>query len=237
MQINRKGQMELSVKILFIVFVVILMFVVFFIVLKSNVEQSNKSVGDQYTDANQFVMGILSDPSLVEGDYSNTPIQGLFVAEKLSNQAPNKELDNINNIGFLYSVRIFDEVNGKSWTLGLSTAPFFSEKTISFSYPVAIEYKNENSKVDYGKAVVNLYFGEIPTLISEIKGECAVKRKRYLSVNTKYPVVYNQSSGMVNVSGQVFYPFIPCSVKSFAIPKGKHLLLISFENNQVIVKR
>ncbi len=240
-RITKKGQMELTVKTLFIVFIVILVFVVMFMLLQNNIQQSQDRINGvpAYTVGDSFLLSILSDPELIVGSNSNLanqePVQAVFDADKLQNlDGSNSELQHLKNFGFLYTIKVKDLSSGKEWILGLREKPFFTSRAIVLSYPVAIQYNMIPQKVDIGKIFLSIYSGGIPSFIGDIKKACSTHGKTYTYLNNEYPINYNSEDNLLNISNFIFYPNFGCEVQSFNIPPSNNKIVrIVFNDGSV----
>ena len=242
-RITKKGQMELTVKTLFIVFIVILVFIVMFMLMQNNIQQSKDKINgvSAYKIGDSFLLSVLSDPELIVGSNSNLanqePVQAVFDADKLQElDNSNSELQHLKNFGFLYTIKVEDLSSGKEWTLGIREKPPFSSRTVVLSYPVAIQYSTIPKKINVGKVLLFVYSGEIPSFIGDIKKACSAHSKTYTYLNNEYPISYDSEDNLVNISDFVFYPNFGCEVQSFKIPPNNNKIVrIVFNDGSVKV--
>ncbi len=233
--------MELTVKTLFIVFVVILVFIILFITLQSNVSSEQEQLKfSGYANENDFLMSILSDPELTYGSYlnkGNLPKQAVLDAVKLSSlDKTNKELSSIHNYGFLYSLIVRDDETGKSWIIGLNNPPDFARMTLAPAYHVAITYHQDVPTVHLGVAMLRLYVGPIPTFIGKIKSVCSTKTSAYARFSLEHDLEYNSQLGEMKIDNFTFYPYFSCPVKSFKISKNtEQIVKIKYDGSGVTI--
>lgn len=237
----KKGAIGITIKSLFAVFLVIFVVLIAIASLRSRTEiLEQKQRFDYYELTDNFLLSFLSNPAcLTVGDYYNeskqVPAQGLLDFYKLNKtQRKNSDLSCTENFYFLYSVEVNDLKNKKSWFIGIDTKDYsWVERKIRTSLPVAIMYDRTN--VNLGEAILNAYIGEIPLFYGTIKKVCNTKQDESYSLTTNYVISYNNNQNQFCVGKDCFYAYFICEVTSFNIPKGEHIIYISYKNDSIKV--
>ena len=122
----KKGAISLTTKTLFVIFIVIFAAFVTFSVLKSRTQAlKQREHFSQYGRVNSFFTALLTSnclvSDLVESREYQRNIKGFFSAEKMNTlNLENSDLSCIDNFYFIYSVKIDDIINRKTWYLGLT---------------------------------------------------------------------------------------------------------------------
>lgn len=237
----KKGAIGITIKSLFAVFLVI--FVVFIAIasLRSRtgiLEQKHHF--DYYQLTDNFLLSFLGNPAcLTIGDYYNesrqVPVQGLLDFRKLNKtQRKNSDLSCTENFCFLYSIEVNDLKNKKTWFIGLDTKDYpWVERKIRTSLPVAIMYDQTN--VNLGEAILNAYTGQVPLFYGTIKKVCNTEQDESYPINTNYIISYDNEQNQFCVGKECFYAYFICEVNSFSIPKGEHIIYISYKNDSIKV--
>ena len=237
----KKGAIGITIKSLFAVFLVIFVVFIAIAALRSRtgiLEQKQRF--DYYKLTDNFLLGFLGNPAcLTVGDYHNeskqVPVQGLLDFYKLNKtQRKNSDLSCTENFYFLYSVEVKDLENQKTWFIGIDPEEYpWVDRKIRTSLPVAIMYDRTN--VNLGEAVLNAYTGEIPLFYGTIKKVCNTKQEESYPINTNHVISYDLNQNQFCIGKDCFYAYFICEVNSFRIPKGEHIIYISYKNDSIKV--
>ncbi len=242
---SKKGEMDLTIKSLFAILLVLIVFFVVFTLLQSDVMTKSQELKfSQYKNTEDFFMAILSTPCLTIGNYSwkwQYPIQGVLDYEKIDYyNNKNEELKCVENFDFLYSIIINDLENGKQWIIGLRTEPSekpeFAERMIANSLVVSIKYNTTiPPEIHTGRAILKVYTGNIPSFIGTIKRVCHSKTNEDFNLRTDYTIRYNNVSNTLYIGKNYFYPYFSCPVSKFLIKRGDHIISIRYSKGGVRV--
>ncbi len=233
----KKGEISLTINALFVIFLVIFAAFVTFSVLKSRTQAlQQREHFSQYERINSFFTALLTSQCLVsymydEKEYQRN-IKGFFSAGKINLlNYENADISCIDNFHFIYSIRIDDIVNGKSWFLGLKESPSWPERIIEKGLPAAINY--DYHTVHPGLVRLIAYIGEESYMYGRIKLACYAKQDETVSVELEREVGYDNVKNEFCIEDECFHPYFGCRVKSFKAGKCRHLFYMTYRNNEL----
>ncbi|MEM2121940.1 MAG: hypothetical protein QXU20_04770 [Candidatus Woesearchaeota archaeon] len=243
----KKGDSELTIKSMFGIFIVILVFLILYTVIQGNVGvKIQEEQFSAYYDLENTMLSLLGSHCISIGNYSTKwqlPIQSVLdyvKLEQLNNN--NQELYCVENFNYMYSLKITDLENGKVFNLGIKNYPEFSERTITTTLTSTIKYNTTHPitngslpEIHQARASFTIYTGNIPSFYGRIKKVCHTRTKETYNLITDYSISYDSKKNIFRVGDFYFYPYFSCNVRSFNITKGEYLVVIDFKENQVIV--
>ena len=243
--LRKRGAENLTINILFAIFIVIfIVFVVFTMIQNRGTSSIVKAQSEYYTIAKDFLIAMVGNPCFSVGDYKKEGWQitteAFLSQEKLDYyDRGNEDLDCVENYDFLYSLVVVDTQNKKTWRIGLVEEPVYAQKKLTVAIPVSIKYNTKIPEVHPGYAVLNAYIGSVPAFYGTIKQVCRTHDTIKTQITTNYKIHYNNTNNILYVGKQFFYPRMGCRVKSFNIEKGTYFLIIKYDeksNSVIIVK-
>ncbi|MGC8929086.1 MAG: hypothetical protein ACP5OZ_00975 [Candidatus Woesearchaeota archaeon] len=243
---SKSGDSELTIKSMFGIFIVLLVFFILYTVMQGNVgvKIQEQQFSSYYELENTF-LSLLGSHCISIGNYSTRwqlPIQSVLDYKKLEESNNNQELWCVENFNFMYSLKITDLENGKVFNLGIKNYPNFSERTITATLASSIKYNATHPvtngslpEIHQARASLTIYTGNIPLFYGKIKKVCHSKTRETYNLITDYSISYDSKKNVFRVGDFYFYPYFSCNVRSFNLTRGKYLVVIDFKENQVIV--
>ncbi|MEM3370530.1 MAG: hypothetical protein QXW00_00325 [Candidatus Woesearchaeota archaeon] len=243
MRISQKGSEDLTIKSIFAIFTVIfLMFVIMTLLGSRTSSQKAKFTSEYYALATSFLKAMIASDCFAykekEGSWT-TASQAVLYQQKLDYyNRGNEDISCVEQYDFLYTFRVVDSLTGKEWRIGLLNEPQFAEDTLTIALPIAIRYPSEVPTINPGFASITAYIGSIPSFYGKIKQACRSHEGMQHILISDYNIRYDNFTNTFYVGEYLFFPRFECSVGNFTIPKGKSLVLISYNesSNSVRVK-
>jgi len=233
---HKKGDLSITIKSMFAIFIVIFVAFIAFEVVKSRTTFiEEREHFSYYEKVNSFLISLLSSKCLISDyemnnyNYQSERTSYLSAEKLFKRHGENQDIYCVENFDFMYTLDIEDLSGGsvsKSWRLGLSKEPDWAEREITVSLPVAIGFSGGDTHP--GRAILKAYIGNIPRFYGAIKLVCNTKDEASYELSTKHEINYDNNTNMMCVGDQCFFPYFSCRVNPFSIGKGKHLVYISF---------
>ncbi|MBD3204342.1 hypothetical protein GF327_08675 [Candidatus Woesearchaeota archaeon] len=240
----KKKGVVLTTKILFAIFMVLIVFFIFFNLFSTRYEKNKlKKDFGYYTKLNSFMNVFMSTPEcgalgrVSEESGSQSPIKAIFEAEKLSKfDRKNRDPWCAQNLYFIYTAEIIDIKNTKSWIIGpVNNNPEWLERRLTTTFPCIIKYKKGISNPGLFKLYV--YIGKISDFYTNIKKSCIANKDLTFRLDSDFDIKYLNSQNKLIIGTDYFHPYFPCKVNDFSVKKGKKLIYIQYENNQVNIRQ
>jgi len=238
--LNRKGDEDLTIKSIFAIFLVIfVMFVVFTVLRERRAYQLERAQSEYYSLASSFLTAMAGSECFSAGsdDIAGYSSQEAFLSQKKLDyyHNSNSDLSCVDEYDFLYTFTVADSITGRTWRIGLRDEPDFAEQKITIAMPISIRYETK-ATINPGFAAVTAYIGSIPTFYGKIKQACTTHESIQHLLYSEFNVSYNRSNGLFRVGNYSFYSNFPCAVQNFSIPRGEHLMLVSYDEKSNSVR-
>ena len=232
--------MVLLTKSLFAIFMVIFVFLLFFVLIRSRITQEEtQQEFDYYDKYNKVLLAVISNSNCLSfgntlSSDTYTTVHGMLDYDKLEAKTnKNKDLWCVENFDFIYNLEIQDEAHN-TWNVGpLDVNPIAIEDSMRFSLPVVVRF--DNGIVHYATISMNAYLGTVPRFYGAIKQACVLKEERNYPLLIKEEIKYYQLNNTFYIGDHYFHPYFSCAVSNFTIPKGKSIVYFHFDNGRLEV--
>lgn len=236
---SRRGDINLTIKPLFAVFMVIFVVFITFEMVKTraNVLEQREHF-DYYGLSTDFLKALLTSRCFsaeynVKGMDRQGISAGYLSARKLMIADRHlREPECVENYRFMYTLEVDDSVNGRVWRIFMDKKPEWASRVVSVSVPVAIDY--DTLTINPGRAILHAYIGSIGRFYGAIKEICNSHSEATFRLSNRRRVSYNNTENEFCYGSSCVYPDFNCRVNSFSLNKGSSLVYLKYNGNLTV---
>jgi len=236
---NKKSALTILSNAFFVIILMIIVFIILFVFFSSKTSMLEEKLYQSNVEYTNNMLSIyLNNQQCIafSGANNQIPTQSLIDFEKvLAQDNKNRDLFCMPYFRGIAYVQILDTATKQVYNLTINKSnPKWADSIITSSMPIALYYSGNNIRL--GLAKLTIYYGVIPDFYSVIKRATYFKQNFTMPLNNKYRIRYDNSTNIFCIQEDCFFAKFYCSVNSFEIPKGQHIIIMDYNNNSLQVK-